>query len=104
MRMLRSEIIKLFDKFLAKKGFKVEAISTTIKLRTLSKSELLFTKLIGLGDRIGRDEDDILAMKPTREEMIEAFQWAKNYDGSPRWDTHLLGRLQPRLEKLGYGL
>jgi len=182
MKMLPAEIIKLFDCFLAKRGFKVEAVAiggaalniagyikrpttdidlllpkislelrnhaadfrremekegillaadwlnngpdqflnylnknwekrtvqifdgTAIKLRTLSKPELLSTKLIGLGDRTNRDEEDIVSMNPTRQEMIEAFGWAKKYDANPRWESHLRERLQPLLERLGYGL
>lgn len=182
MKMLPSETIRLFDSFLTKRGFKVEAVAigggalniagyttrtttdidlllpkispelkkladefrmemekqgnplasnwlnngpdqflsylnkdwdkrtvqifngTSIKLSTLSRPELLSTKLIGLGDRYNRDEEDILLMKPTRSEMLEAFEWAKNYDAHPKWESHLRTRLQPILEKLGYEL
>ncbi len=65
-----------------------------ISLRTLSKAELLGTKLIGLGDRSGRDEEDIVGMKPTRKELTEAYDWA----------NHLTRRLAPILRKLGYEL
>lgn len=73
-----------------------------IQLKTLSRIELLGTKLIGLGDRFDRDENDIVELKPSKEEMLEAYEWAKSYDANPEWGNHLKKRLKPICRKLGY--
>lgn len=51
---------------------------------TLSRLDLLKTKLDAMVHR-GRDMDDVIAMKPTEEELKDSIDWVLNVDGGEYW-------------------
>jgi hypothetical protein len=51
---------------------------------TLSRLDLLKTKLDAMVHR-GRDIDDVVAMKPTEEELEASLEWVLNVDGGVYW-------------------
>jgi hypothetical protein len=51
---------------------------------TLGRIDLLKTKLDAMVHR-GRDMEDVIAMKPTNEELEECLVWVLNADGGEHW-------------------
>jgi len=54
-------------------------------VRALGRADLLGLKLAAALDRREPDRSDILALKPTDEEMEIARLWAREYDANPDW-------------------
>jgi len=77
-----------------------------LTLLTLSRTDLLATKLQGLGDRgeRGPDWNDIKAMKPTTAEMLEALEWAEQQDANPSWPKHIRTLADRLMKEIGRGL
>ena len=74
-----------------------------IEFQTLGRDDLLKSKLFALCDR-GQDLADCLAMKPTREVLLESLPWLKQQDTNPHWPDHVKDSIQNLAKKLGYGL
>lgn len=55
-----------------------------LTLLTLSRSDLLKTKLDAMVHR-GRDLYDVIAMKPTEQELEDSLKWVLNVDGGEFW-------------------
>ena len=51
---------------------------------TLGRIDLLKTKLDAMVHR-GRDMEDVIAMKPSMEEIAECLEWVLNIDGGEHW-------------------
>ena len=56
-----------------------------LRLLTLHRSDLIKTKCWALCDRPGQDLEDLLGLKPTVEELLEARNWLLPLDGNPEW-------------------
>lgn len=52
-----------------------------LSLQTLSRQDLLCTKLVALVDR-GQDFDDCVALAPTADELHEAWPFVADYEGN----------------------
>jgi len=74
-----------------------------LKLHTLSRADLLKTKLFAFCDR-GTDRDDCIKLNPTREELIQALPWVKDQDANVDWPKHVEETISELAEVLGYGL
>ncbi len=77
-----------------------------LTLFTLSRVDLLATKLQGLGDRgeRGPDWNDIKAMKPTLEEMDKALRWAEQQDANPSWPEHVRRLVDTLMKEMVNGI
>lgn len=64
-------------------------LGTNLKLTTLGRSDLLKTKLFAYCNRNDPDYDDLLKLKPTREELSESISWVKLQDANPGWPNHV---------------
>lgn len=51
---------------------------------TLARIDLLKTKLDAMVHR-GRDMEDVIAMKPSKEELQECLKWVLSADGGEHW-------------------
>jgi len=51
---------------------------------TLGRIDLLKTKLDAMVHR-GRDMEDVIAMKPSNDELQECLEWVLNADGGEHW-------------------
>lgn len=58
-------------------------------LTTLSRADLLKTKLFSYCDRINPDMADLVAMKPTLDEFSDSISWVKAMDANPDWPDHV---------------
>lgn len=74
-----------------------------LHLETLGRSDLLKTKLYAYCDR-DTDLSDCLALKPTRQELLEALPWVQFQDANPKWPQHVQSRFGELATRLGYGL
>ena len=72
-----------------------------IKFYTLSRSDLLKTKLFAFCDR-GDDLKDCIAMKPSVGELDDAITWVKERDMNPMWPDHVTSRFELLKKRLGY--
>jgi len=70
-------------------------------LSTLGRSDLLKTKLFAFCDR-EQDRQDCIFMKPTKDELQEAFVWLQQRDQNPEWPNHVKLSLQSLAKDLGY--
>lgn len=77
--------------------FKGKALTLT----TLGQIDFLRTKIDALCQR-GTDFEDIVLMKPTKEELLLASEWVKQQDGNPGWPSWVDGQIQKLSEELGY--
>ncbi len=68
-------------------------------LRSLSRGDLLKTKLFGYCDR-GVDEDDCLALEATHAELDEALLWVQEQDANPAWPAHVQSMFETHKKKL----
>jgi len=82
-----------------KKVFSDKAIT----LHTLSRMDLLGTKLFALCDR-GLDLNDCLSLAPTRGELLATLEWVKYQDANPDWPAHVTKTLEKLAKRLGYEL
>lgn len=78
-------------------------IGEALTLTTLSRSDLLKTKLFALCDR-GTDLVDCLALSPTEIELSEAMTWLEIQDANPMWPQHVRDTLRDLSERLSHGL
>lgn len=74
-----------------------------LSLQTLGRSDLLKTKLFAFCDR-QTDGPDCVALKPTSDELVEAFGWVKTQDANPGWESHVRNQFIGLAGELGYGL
>jgi hypothetical protein len=74
-----------------------------ITFHTLSRSDLLNTKLYAYCDR-QTDFEDCLALKPTREELLEALPWVQHQDANVDWPEHVEMQFKELASELGYEL
>jgi hypothetical protein len=71
-----------------------------VTLKTLSRADLLRSKLFALCDR-ALDLQDCIELAPTNEELLEIIPWLEEQDGNPDWPEHVrrtLADLQERLK------
>lgn len=80
-------------------AFKGEVLT----LFTLTRENLLKTKLVALCDR-GTDKVDCIALRPTKEELHAAMDWVKYQDANPDWPKHVEEILADLAKDLGYEL
>ena len=73
-----------------------------IVFRTLSRIDLLKTKLFAFCDR-DLDFQDCLKMKPTVEELEECFNWVAERDGNQGWIKNVEKHFNLIKKELGYG-
>ncbi|MCX5744166.1 MAG: DUF6036 family nucleotidyltransferase, partial [Proteobacteria bacterium] len=59
-----------------------------VVLDTLSRSDLIKSKLFALCDR-GIDLPDCIALAPTSEDLVECVPWLDLQDGNERWPAHV---------------
>lgn len=74
-----------------------------ITLRTLSRLDLLHTKLFALCDR-GLDLGDCLALRPTQDELDQVAPWLEARDEHPGWPTHVRTTLADLARRLGHAV
>lgn len=70
-----------------------------MQLFTLSRTDLLRTKLYALCDR-GLDFDDCLKLAPTKEEIEHCLPWVLQGDANPLWPKRveeMIGELKAKL-------
>ncbi len=72
-------------------------------LRTLSRLDLLRSKLFALLDR-AQDLDDCLALAPSADELSAVFPWLSEQDGHPQWPEHTRRVLADLGRRLGHGV
>ncbi|OFZ26728.1 MAG: hypothetical protein A2381_17210 [Bdellovibrionales bacterium RIFOXYB1_FULL_37_110] len=72
-----------------------------ITLQTLSRQDLLLSKLFAFCDR-QIDLQDCVAMKPTLQELRECFPWVEKRDANPDWPNHVLKSFGYLSKELGY--
>ncbi|MBF0313904.1 MAG: hypothetical protein HQK50_17960 [Oligoflexia bacterium] len=75
----------------------------SLSLQSLSRSDLLKSKLFAFCDR-GQDLQDCIALKPTKEELRDALEWVKMQDANPGWPAHVESQFIKLARKLGHGL
>jgi len=73
----------------------IEAFDAIVLL-TLSRLDLLRSKLFGLCDRA--------ALAPTRSELEAIEPWLAEQDGNPDWPRHTQDVLEDLRKRLGHGL
>ena len=66
-------------------GFKGESLTIYI----LGRPDLLKTKLFAFCDRTNPDYEDLLELKPTREELSDSILWVKDRDANPDWPANV---------------
>jgi hypothetical protein len=74
-----------------------------IVLRTLSRADLLKTKLFALCDRVF-DLQDCVAMRPSAEELADALPWLEQQDLNPDWPAHVRATVGDLGRRLGHAL
>jgi len=74
------------------KGWRERSVSLykgkAIHFFTLGRNDLLKTKLYAYCDR-GDDFNDCLALKPSAQELDEAYEWVAYQDTNPLWPEHV---------------
>jgi hypothetical protein len=74
---------------------------TALTFRTLSRPDLLCTKLVALIDR-GTDYRDCVAMAPTAEELVAAWPFVSQYEGNAESrEVYWLPLAKRQLQRLG---
>ncbi len=73
-----------------------------LSLHTLGRSDLLKSKLFAYCDR-GQDLKDCIAMKPSKDEVLEALDWLNVQDANPGRPAHVEAMIAQLLSRLGYG-
>ena len=69
---------------------------------TLGRPELLKDKLWGFCDLREQDRSVILALKPSRSELLEASKWVKDQEAHPSWPDHVDSKVKELFKGLGY--
>ena len=73
---------------------------TAVKLLSLSREDILLTKLFAYCDR-GTDLGDCLALKPTADELQTALPWIAKQDAHPDWPHHVEQSIRELGRRLG---
>ncbi|RJO68775.1 MAG: hypothetical protein C4523_06865 [Myxococcales bacterium] len=76
---------------------------TALTLLSLSRSDILLTKLFAYCDR-GTDLGDCLALKPTAGELKAALPWIAVQDANPDWPRHVEESIRDLGRRLGHEL
>ena len=76
-------------------------IGRSLILFTLSRLNLLRTKLYALADR-GIDLEDCIAMAPIKEELDVCKEWVLLGDANPMWPKHIDDVFKDLSKRLGY--
>ena len=74
----------------------------SLTLVTLGRSDLLKDKLWGFCDLREQDRSVILALKPSRDELLKTAEWVKNQEAHPLWPKHVDFRVQELFKDLAY--
>lgn len=74
-----------------------------LKFDTLGRSDLLKSKLFAYCDRTEPDRSDLLCLKPTSIELLEAISWVKMRDSHPMWIKHVDVAFSSLGKELGHG-
>ncbi|PCJ62323.1 MAG: hypothetical protein COA79_04465 [Planctomycetota bacterium] len=72
-----------------------------IQLKTLSRIDLLKTKLYAYCDR-DIDLDDCIALKPSSEDIDDCREWVLKGDGNPHWPERVDEQFLRLKKELGY--
>ena len=75
-----------------------EVFSEALTVHFASRLDQIHFKLYALVDQgLGKHDQDLRALEPTREELVQAARWTRTHDPSPGF----LGMLQRALSYLG---
>lgn len=74
-----------------------------LTIQALGRRDFIATKLQGLCDRDEFDLEDILALKPKREEIESLKSWLLFRDTSELWPKRVESQLQKLLERISNG-
>ena len=69
---------------------------------TLGRPDLLKDKLWGFCDLREQDRLVILALKPSRSELLETSKWVKEQEAHPSWPDHVDSRIKELFKDLDY--
>lgn len=58
-------------------------------IKSLGRSDLLKTKLFAYCDRTTPDFEDLIELKPSRDELSESIGWVKERDQNVSWPKHV---------------
>jgi hypothetical protein len=64
-----------------------------LTLQTLTRLDLLATKLVAFVDR-GTDAPDLEAMRPTGAELSSCWHFVRQYDANPKWPAYARARIE----------
>ena len=67
-----------------------------LKVKSLSRGDLILTKFLSACQRVGVDSEDLASMKPSTIELKSAKKWALQRESTPEWPT----RVDTVLEKV----
>ena len=73
-----------------------------ITFTTLGRPDLLKDKLWGFCDLREQDKSVILALKPSKNELLEASQWVQNQEANINWPEHVNARVTELFKDLNY--
>ncbi|MBF0362403.1 MAG: hypothetical protein HQK49_15405 [Oligoflexia bacterium] len=74
---------------------------TNLVVNSISREDLLFSKFGALCDR-QKDLQDIILLKPSLDELIEASDYTKTRDGNPDWPKWVDKQFEITKKALGY--
>ncbi len=72
-----------------------------LQIRALAREDLLASKLFAFCDR-EKDFEDVLGMKPTKQELDKLFPWVLRRDASVYWPKHVGDSFSRLRKRLGY--
>jgi hypothetical protein len=72
-----------------------------LKVFSISRSDMIFSKFYAYCDR-QRDIEDLVSLKVTSEELLEAADYTKLKDGHHLWPQHVEMQAQKLKKRLGY--
>lgn len=67
-------------------------LGKSVQLQVLGRIDLIKTKLFAFCDRMDPDYQDLLQLKPTREELSDSIDWVQDRDANPNWVEHVQKR------------
>lgn len=74
-----------------------------LHLQTLGRPDLLRSKFFAYCDR-QLDLPDCIALRPSKEEMLETLDWLRHQDAHPGWPEHVNKQMAALAKRLGYEL
>jgi hypothetical protein len=74
-----------------------------ISFQTLGRIDFIGTKVLAYCDR-EFDLKDCIAMKPTRQELLEIIPWVQSYDTNKSWPEYVEQKMKYLARVLGYEL